>query len=72
MAKMTTEEAQKRFKDLLEANGSLICTDDGQAFYNDKNGLKCARNYCAVKKATFFEVKAAKKAAKKTTKKTDK
>ena len=66
------EEMQKKFKDLLEVNGSIICTEDGQAFYNTPQGINHARNYCADKKVKSFEVKAAKKAAKKTTTKKDK
>ncbi len=71
MAKLTATDAQKKFKDLLEANGSLICTEDGQAFYNDENGKNCAANYCAAHKVKYFEVKAAKKESKKKTKKTN-
>ena len=39
MAKaQTPAEMQKKYKDLLATNGSLICTEDGQAFYNTAKG----------------------------------
>lgn len=67
MAKFTEKELQDKFKDLLKEKGSLICTEDGQAFYNTPEGKKFAQNHAAVNKVKFFEVKAAKE---KTTKKT--
>lgn len=70
MAKaQTPAEMQKKYKDLLETNGSLICTEDGQAFYNTAEGKLHASNYCAANKVQSFELKAAKKEAKKKTKK---
>lgn len=74
MAKaQTAADMQKKYKDLLELNGSLICTEDGQAFYNNPQGKNHAANYCATNKVKYFEVKPAKKESKKkTTKKTDK
>lgn len=71
MAKaQTAADMQKKYKDLLDANGSLICTEDGQAFHNTAEGKLHASNYCAGNKVQSFEVKAAKKESKKKTKKT--
>jgi len=69
--KFTEKELQTKFDEMLNANGSMLLTEDGQAFYNTKEGKLHASNYCANNKVKFFEVKPGKKAskAKKTTKK---
>ena len=82
MDKLTIEQLQEKHASLLEKEGSILCTEDGQAFYNTEAGRKHAQNYSAVKKVKFFEVKAGKVKAKaeapseekpkKTTKKTKK
>lgn len=73
MKKLTTEDLQKKFSDLLETETSILCTEDGQAFYNTPQGKSHAYGHAANVKVKVIEVKAAKKAAKKkTTKKDDK
>ena len=58
--KHSTEDLQKKFRDLLSDKGSLIVTDDGQAFYNTKEGAAHAAAYCATSKTKSQVIKAAK------------
>ena len=73
---MKKEELEKKYADLLEKEGSLLVTEDGQVFYNDEKGKRFAKNHAASNKVAIIELKAGakkkaapKKAAKKTTNK---
>ena len=72
MKKYTITELQDRFKDLLKKESSILCTEDGQAFYNNAQGKNHANNHAANVKVKVFEVKAGKTETKKETKKTKK
>ena len=58
MKKYTEQELQVKFKDLLSKEGVLLCTEDGQAFYNNAQGKSHAYNHAATVKVKVMEVKA--------------
>ena len=58
MKKYTEQEMQVKFKDLLSKEGVLICTEDGQAFYNTPQGKSHALNHGASVKAKVMVIKA--------------
>jgi hypothetical protein len=66
--KLTAADCQKKHSDLLKKHKSVLCTSDGQAFYNTPEGKNHAQNHAAANKLEVMEIKAAKK----TTSKKDK
>ena len=58
MKKYTEQELQVKFKDLLSKEGVLLCTEDGQAFYNNAQGKSHAYNHAANVKVKVMEIKA--------------
>ena len=57
---MTESDLQKKYADLLKKHGTLLCTDDGQAFYNTAEGKVHASNHAATKGSKVILVKAKK------------
>ena len=57
MKKYTTSELQTKFKDLLKDNDSLLCTEDGQAFYNTPQGKNYANAHATKVKVKVLEIK---------------
>lgn len=70
--KLSTEDLQKRHADLLGKHGSILCTDDGQAFYNTPQGKSFAESHASTIKSQVTEIKAPKAAKKKDSKDTKK
>lgn len=62
--KLTIEDLQKKFATMLTEQGSLLCTEDGQAFYNDAKGKAFAESHAVTAKCKVLEVKAPKAEAK--------
>ena len=56
MKKYTKTELQTKFKDLLKDNDSLICTEDGQAFYDTPQGNSFARGHASKVKCKVVKI----------------